>query len=122
MSRYPHAGGVPNASAGQVIVSGLSDTSLPELRGNSRHAPKNIALTGQDHLRGPLHHQDLGRLNTGFPPMGERTRADAVPGERTQVPDFPLKERHPDPGPTRTVGNRVTLPGLEYGSKVRTSF
>lgn len=44
--RYPLRGGVPDAGAGQTIVTGLPDASLPELRGNYGHALKNIAVEG----------------------------------------------------------------------------
>ncbi|MEF2279602.1 NPCBM/NEW2 domain-containing protein [Deinococcus sp. YIM 134068] len=44
--RYPLVGGVPDAGAGQTVVSGLPDASLPELRGSYGHALKNIAIDG----------------------------------------------------------------------------
>jgi len=44
--RYPLRGGLPDAAAGQTVVSGLPDASLPELRGSYGHALKNIAIDG----------------------------------------------------------------------------
>lgn len=46
ITRYPLRAGLPDAAAGQTVVSGLPDASLPELRGNYGHALKNIALDG----------------------------------------------------------------------------
>lgn len=44
--RYPLRNGVPDAVAGETIVAGLPDASLPELRGSYGHALKNIAVDG----------------------------------------------------------------------------
>ncbi len=42
--------GAPTAPPGEVVVSGLPDSSTPELHGVYGHELKNIALDGQDRL------------------------------------------------------------------------
>lgn len=48
VSRYPLRDGLPDAGARQIVVDGLPDASLPELKGQYSHALKNIALDGSN--------------------------------------------------------------------------
>ena len=42
--------GAPTAPSAEVVLTGLPDSSTPELQGAYGHELKNIALDGQDHL------------------------------------------------------------------------
>jgi len=91
--RYPYANGDTRAPAGEVVVDGLPNASLPELRGQYGHELKNIAVrdgtlyvsiastcnacledTKSDPLRGAIYTYDAAGHNAGRKLMARGVR------------------------------------------------